>query len=197
MRNRLISGLSVGVLIVEAPERSGALITADHALEQGRDVYAIPGNLGVKQCEGSNRLLREGAVMVEDGWELLREYVYLFPGKLSDGRKKEALEERYQRKLWGAATVYSPLPLEEDDKKVIDKPGKPAYSVRKEALPALTRGRGRGFCATDRRAHFGGRSGGAHGAAAQRILAALTMLQIKGLALKEPGNRYRRSGKYS
>lgn len=197
MRNRLISGLSVGVLIVEAPERSGALITADHALEQGRDVYAIPGNLGVKQCEGSNRLLREGAVMVEDGWELLREYVYLFPGKLSDGRKKEALEERYQRKLWGAATVYSPLPLEEDDKKVIDKPGKPAYSVRKEALPALTGDEAVVFAQLTGEPILADALVVRTALPAQRILAALTMLQIKGLALKEPGNRYRRSGKYS
>ena len=73
VRNRILSGLSVGVLVVEASAQSGALITARLALEQGRDVFAIPGNLGVASCEGTNRLLREGALMPENGWELLQE----------------------------------------------------------------------------------------------------------------------------
>ena len=78
-RNRLMSGLSVGVVVVEAPLRSGALITASHALEQGRDVYALPGNVDSPACEGSNRLLREGAVLVTTGKEVAEEYTVAFP----------------------------------------------------------------------------------------------------------------------
>jgi DNA processing protein len=63
-RNRLVSGLSRGVIVAEAPERSGALITARFALEQGRDVMVVPGNPWFAHTAGSNRLLREGATPV-------------------------------------------------------------------------------------------------------------------------------------
>lgn len=72
-RNRIISGLSLGVLIVEAPERSGALITADFAAEQGRDVFALPGPIFARSAAGTNRLLREGALMALSPRDVLEE----------------------------------------------------------------------------------------------------------------------------
>ena len=81
-RNRIISGLSDGVLVVEAPEKSGALITARQAAEQGRDVFVVPGNIDVPSCAGSNALLRDGAIMVSSGWDVLSEYERLYPGKI-------------------------------------------------------------------------------------------------------------------
>lgn len=81
-RNRVISGLACGVLVVEAPEGSGSLITARDAANQGRDVFVVPGNIDVPTFMGSNGLLREGAIAVSSGWDVVSEYSALFPDKI-------------------------------------------------------------------------------------------------------------------
>lgn len=73
-RNRIIAGMSRGVVVVEAAERSGSLITADFALEEGRDVFAVPGSIYVPSCMGTNRLIRNGAICCTSHHDVLSEY---------------------------------------------------------------------------------------------------------------------------
>ena len=89
VRNRIISGLCLGTVVIEAPERSGTLITVNHALDQGRDVFALPGQADDWHCTGSNRLLRDGAGVVIDGWDVLSCYAARFPHKLRPFRAEE------------------------------------------------------------------------------------------------------------
>ena len=74
-RNRIISALSDGVLVIEAKKRSGTMITVDYALEQGKNVYAIPGNIDSPNSVGTNELIKQGAIMVTNYKEILRDYI--------------------------------------------------------------------------------------------------------------------------
>jgi DNA processing protein len=82
MRNRIISGWSLGVVVVEANLRSGALITAGQAAEQGRQVFAVPGRADSILSRGANKLIKDGAKLTEDAEDVLSEFEYLLPRRV-------------------------------------------------------------------------------------------------------------------
>ena len=205
-RNRIISGLSCGVLVVEAPEKSGALITARLSADQGRDVFVVPANIDVESAVGSNALMRDGAIPVSSGWDILSEYRYQFPGKVRQSRtvsRLTATEEELSRER------EEPLKVAQEPKKAPEKPAqkhlprkkgidnseKSAYIDFKKARPALSPDEmtvvtalGDGQRLVDDVIAESGKAPGV-------ILAALTLLEVKGVIRRLPGRKVELTGK--
>ena len=132
VRNRIISGISNGLLVVEAPAKSGALISARHALEQGRDVFSVPGNVTSPTCAGTNALLQEGARAVLSGWDVMKEYQAQYPNLI----QRRDIPARVEQPMRSVA--QKPQLPKQADKKSIDKLEKSTYSGAHTARSALT-----------------------------------------------------------
>lgn len=184
-RNRIISGLSCGVVVVEAPERSGSLLTAKHALEQGRDVFVVPGNVDMESFRGSNRLLRSGAIAVSSGRDVMEEYDLLYPEKLlpKKGLDKPKKAEKQEPK---------PEAPEILKKKTIDNGNPPPYSGQNDILQGLSADEqtvmtaiGTGIESVDDVIAQTGLPSG-------KVLGILTMLEIRKKIVRHPGKRVSR-----
>lgn len=165
-RNRIITGLSLGVVVAEAPVRSGTRNTVEHALEQGRDVFAVPGNADAAACAGCNDLIAQGAVVATCGEDVLREYA-------------------------GRYDLVAHKPTAIPIKKEIDKPRDIVYidADSLEGLPTAQRKVLRVMTRPDMHAD---EIIEAVGMSAAETLAALTMLQVTGYIDQGAGRRYTR-----
>ena len=192
-RNRIISGLACGVLVVEAPEGSGSLITARAAAEQGRDVFVVPGNIDVPTFAGSNALLREGAIAVSSGWDIVSEYRALFPDKIRKDTVQLMPENADETLLNVAQTVEAPAQKKDRPKKekkiIIDNASVAPYSDVVRPAVSLTQ---------EEESLLGYLKAGERlvddviaesGLPAGKVLATLTLLEVKGMVRRLPGKR--------
>ena len=169
IRNRIMSALSLGTVVVEAEEKSGALITANHALNQGRDVFVIPGSPTEKQYAGSNALLRDGAKPLLDLSDIFNEYIPRFPDKIDIKKAFEKPEKSVKKTE--EKRIYKKLSNE-----TLSKEAKIVYNH------------------LDKHKFYPDEIGGTD-LSSSEILSALIELELEGLVRALPGGRYELCGR--
>ena len=181
VRNRIISGLSLGVVVMEAPERSGALITASRALDQGRDVFAMPGQMDDWHCAGSNKLLRDGAGVVTDAWDILSHYAGRYPHKIRGIRKEEPAKFGPPE-----GTAPAAAPAEKAEEKAPDLPvldlSSGDHSLTDDQIRIVRALQGRTVQVDDLIEETQ--------IPTRRVLSALTMLELDRIVIQSEGKRF-------
>ncbi len=201
-RNRIISGLCLGSVIIEADNKSGAMITADYAIKQKRDLFALPGMVGEQNSEGTNRLIREGAVAITDAKDILSEYELLYPTKLHTGdipSYRPKIQNDAPKACFAKPRLKVAQKPKQESSAVEDQPSKAPVAEEDAPSPApapsvppslngvhadiyrtiLTLGQP---CQDEIISHSG--------ISASNAMVALTVLEIQGHILSLPGGRY-------
>ena len=185
-RNRVTAGLAEGVVVVEAPEKSGALLFVDEALEQGKEVFAVPGNADAPNSVGTNRMIRDGAKSVSTGWDVMCEFEGLYRNKVrhpgAEGLK--ILQEE--------APEYADFVMvrQPTAKKVIDKKKPEEYIDLEKQLEGLSELQLTIVSAMSGPSMHIDDLIEATKLDAGTVLSELTMLEIEGMVTQEPGKRF-------
>lgn len=186
-RNRILSGLSLGVLAVECKLHSGTMSTVRHAMDQDRDIFAIPGAINAPMSEGTNWLIQQGAKLVTRGEDILEEYRDRFPGRL--GRREPLSPQAEQQRLEDMEREETALPVKQETPVQEERP----------ALERVSKAEQAGRFTDDQLAilrALGEESRSAEelveqtGIPARRILSALTMLQVERAVEEGAGRRF-------
>ena len=190
LRNRILSGLCLGVLAVECRITSGTMLTVNHALEQDRDIFAVPHAIDAPMGEGTNRLIQQGAKLVSCGRDILEEYWGRFPRKLA--ASAPLTPEAAQARLAGLEGQEKPRPQPAEGAGEPEEPAPPAREV-------VPRARQKERFTDDQLAILAALAERARNAdelveltqiPTRRVLSALTMLQVDGAVEELPGKRF-------
>ena len=186
-RNRILSGLALGVLAVECELHSGTMSTVRHAMDQDRDIYAVPGAINAPMSEGTNRLIQQGAKLVTRGEDILEEYRSRFPGRL--GRREPLSPQAEQQRLEDMEREETAEPARQEAPVAEKRPPLERVSRTEQAERftddqlAILRALGEESRSAEELVEQ-------TGIPARRILSALTMLQVDRVVEEGAGRRF-------
>ena len=189
-RNRINSGLAQGAVVVEAPEDSGALLFAAEALEQGREIFAVPGNADAPNSFGTNSLIKQGAKPVTCGWDVMAEFEYLFPGAVKKPEGDMTVPPMPEEKQDKVPQSVAPAKMRQEAPiKDIDKKNSASYIDLREQLAELSEDQLKLISAIEGSDCHIDDLIESTGMSTAKVLANLTILEIKGYVQRSAGRR--------